>query len=452
MMTVKLIKVLICLIGVLSVFAGNAEAAGKKKNVLVTTFPIYQIVRNVTQGCDDIDVELMLSSQMGCPHDYSLTPQDMKKLARADILVVNGLGMEEFLGAPVAKANPDIKIADSSAGIKDILQYSKEPGHGHEHGAHEEHPFEWAGAFELNPGVYYWSFAKVDGQYAELTMKMTYIKSVEAEPIENVESSAEKLFEQNGKALEKGGMLTSGELSLLQFDNSSNNTKFEIRIEKAGVYVFFTEHMPSEFESGEHFFKNSDGGNVEPVAQEPEHAHGHHHSGTNPHLFASPRMAALIAMNIAAELSKADPEGAEIYFSNAQAYAAKMDKLAADMAELGKHLKNNRIVQPHGVFDYLARDMELEVVAVMQAHGHEPSAAEMVELVKVIKEKQVGAVFTEPQYSEKVGKTISKETGVPVSMLDPVATGPDNAPLDYYEIKMRENMETLAATLGVKKE
>lgn len=84
----------------------------------------------------------------------------------------------------------------------------------------------------------------------------------------------------------------------------------------------------------------------------------------------------------------------------------------------------------------------------MQAHGQEPSASEMMQLVKTIKERRAGAIFTEPQYPEKVGNVLSQETGIPVAMLDPVATGPENAPLDFYETVMRQNMKTFASTLG----
>ena len=272
-----------------------------------------------------------------------------------------------------------------------------------------------------------------------------------------------ELFEQNGESLKSSGRLGVGQLHVLHFDIDRNATEFEISIEKAGTYVFFTEHLPSEFEAGGHFFKTAAGKDIEPVSQEPEldhahhheaahpeHGHHHHHTGVNPHLFASPRMTARLAMNIATELSKVDPNGAATYFKNARTYADAMNKLADEMAALGKRLKNSRIVQPHGIFDYLARDMGLEIVAVMQAHGQEPSAAEMMQLVVTMREKWAGAVFTEPQYPEKVGNTLVKETGVPVAMLDPVATCPDNAPLTYYETVMRQNMKTLESTLGVK--
>ena len=50
-------------------------------------------------------------------------------------------------------------------------------------------------------------------------------------------------------------------------------------------------------------------------------------------MFASPRMSAKLAMNIAAELAKVDPEGAGTYAANAQAYAERMNALADEMAE-----------------------------------------------------------------------------------------------------------------------
>ena len=119
------------------------------------------------------------------------------------------------------------------------------------------------------------------------------------------------------------------------------------------------------------------------------------------------------------------------------------------MAEAGKGIANNRLVTQHGVFDYLARDMGLEVVAVVQAHaGQNPSAAEMLEIVATIREQKAGAIFTEPQYPEAIGKTIAREAGIVSARLDPVATGPEQAPLDYYEQVMQSNLQTLEKILG----
>lgn len=428
------------------------EAGTEKKTILVTTFPIYQIVRNVTEGRDGVKVNLLLPSQLGCPHDYALTIEDMKKLAKSDILIINGHGMEEFLGAPVKEANPNILIIDSSEGIKETIQFSEESNKEEAENQQKDSsksPYEWVGVFKLEPGLYKWSFAKVGGKYVDPGMKMVCLPSSKENPIEDSQEKAVSLYKQKGLGLKQGDPFSFGELLRLKFDNDKNKTTFEISIEKAGNYVFFTEHSPYEFETDEHYLKSESGKDIEHLLEVPESGHHHHHhSGINSHLFVSPRMTAQIVINIATKLSEADPDGKELYHKNAQNYAQRMNSLASEMKELGSRLKNNRIVQPHGIFEYLARDMSLEIIAVLQAHGQEPSASEMIQLAGTIKEKDVGLLLTEPQYSDKVANTLSKETGVPYTMLDPVASGPEDATLDYYETVMRQNLKTLESILG----
>jgi zinc transport system substrate-binding protein len=306
----------------------EAWSAEKTLQVLASTFPMYQLTRNITAGASGIEVDLMIPAQLGCPHDYALTPQDMRKLAKADVLIVNGLGMEEFLGAPLRKANPQLKIIDSSQGIGQILQYSDM-----EQEEHKGHDAEGA------------------------------------------------------------------------------------------------PHRDQHVQAGEH-----------------EHRHN---DGPNPHLFASPRMAALLASNIASALAELHPAGAAVYAANGQTYSERLNRLANELGAAGKRLHNNRIVTQHGVFDYLARDMGLEVVAVVQAHaGQDPSASEILAIVKTIRAKKAGAIFTEPQYPESVGATIAKEASIAAARLDPAANGPERAPLTYYEQVMRTNLNTLEKTLG----
>ena len=291
------------------VFCGTASAT----HILATTFPVYQMVRNITADARQVDVQLMLPSQTGCPHDYALTPQDMNKLANTDILVINGLGMEAFLGTPSSHSKK-IRVVDSSKGISAILAYTEE---------------------------------------------------------------------EDRK------------------------------------------------------------GHTDP------HEHEHEHHGMNPHLFASPRMAAQMTRSITAQLAEMDPANAASYWNRGENYARVLDILADEFAERGRHLKNTKIVTQHGIFDYLARDMGLEVIAVIQAHETQmPSAADMMHLATVIKEQNAGALFTEPQYSDRIAAMLSHETGVPTAKLDPVATGPAVAPLDYCETTMRTNLRTLEKILG----
>lgn len=281
--------------------------------ILTSTFPIYQMTRNIVQGQSGVTVELLLPARLGCPHDYALTPQDMQKLRRAEVLIINGLGLEEFLGAPLQRAHPGLVVIDSSRGLAGIISSRNEPA-----------------------------------------------------------------------------------------------------------------------TAGDH-----------------DHDHDDDHAAANPHLFASPRMAARQVVNIAAELARLDPSAAPRYQRNAAAYAGHLDALADEFVALGKTLNNRRIITQHGVFDYLARDMGLDIVAVVQEHpGQEPAAAEMLALIRQAKAREVGGLFTEPQYPAKVAEIIAREAGIASTILDPAASGADDAPLNSYETTMRTNLQILKSVLG----
>jgi ABC-type Zn uptake system ZnuABC Zn-binding protein ZnuA len=423
-------------------------SAPAQTRVICTTFPIYQITRNIVEGQAGLSVDLMLPASLGCPHDYALTPRDMMKLARAEILIVNGHGMEEFLGAPVKQANPTLHLLDSSTGITDLMAFEPDP---------DAAPYEWAGWFDLQPGRYTWSFAKVDGVYADPEMTLLILPGHEqpASTFASIQELARERFDQPATDRHDGdALLPQPTPYRLHFEEASDVTRFEMLIDQADAYAVFTEHFPFEFEADEHFLKDADRRDIEPLSQYPKadhdhgHGHHHHHGGINPHLWVSPRINAEIAQNIARELGARFPDGADLFRQNAQTYAGRMTELLRDLRAGVATLPNRKIIQPHGIFDYLARDIGLEVVASTQPHGLEPSVAGMLRLLDLIHETGVGAVFSEPQYSPKVGQTLAAEAGIPWAMLDPVASGPENAPLDHFETVMRANLTTLRATLG----
>lgn len=174
-----------------------------------------------------------------------------------------------------------------------------------------------------------------------------------------------------------------------------------------------------------------------------------HQGDINPHMFASPKMAALIVRNIARQLGQIDPAGAQQYQRNADAAAARLEKLAGDLAAAVAEFPSPKIVTQHAVFDYLARDSGLEIVAVVEeAPGQEPSPANMIRLAGAIRRAGARALFVEPQYPDKVGRTLAADAGIAAATLDPVATGPAGAGFDYYEQTMRRNLQTLKQVLG----
>lgn len=140
----KIVSVFLSLALLFSVaFAGctdSQEAEGK--NIVLTTFyPVYIFTLNLLDGIDDIKIVNMTENHNGCLHDYTLMPKDMKALAAAKAVVINGAGMEEFLEKAVEMS--DALVIDSSVGIEIIgadeeddhkHESEDEHGHGHDHG------------------------------------------------------------------------------------------------------------------------------------------------------------------------------------------------------------------------------------------------------------------------------------------------------------------------------
>jgi zinc/manganese transport system substrate-binding protein len=111
--------------------AQSPTAATTDELQVVTTFlPITQFTKAVAG--DRAEVTQLLPTNVG-PHDFQARPEDAQKLVKADVLVQNGLEMEEFLEDLVKNAgNAHLKVIDSSQGVKTIATAAIE-GHDHSH-------------------------------------------------------------------------------------------------------------------------------------------------------------------------------------------------------------------------------------------------------------------------------------------------------------------------------
>ncbi len=50
------------------------------------------------RGAEDVEVSLLVNQPTSCLHDYTLTVSDMRAIEKADVLVMNGAGLEDFMG------------------------------------------------------------------------------------------------------------------------------------------------------------------------------------------------------------------------------------------------------------------------------------------------------------------------------------------------------------------
>jgi len=251
-------------------------------------------------------------------------------------------------------------------------------------------------------------------------------------------------------------MLTPDSGYELVFDGTKNVTSYNVVIENPGVYVFFTEHMPFEFEADEHFFKDSDKNDVEPIAQEPESGghHHHHHGGVDPHIWLDFDNAKIMADNIAEALYEIDPQNAEYYKSNLNTYKSKLTELDEAYKKTLSSCQTRTIVYGgHYAFGYMAKRYDLDYTAAQGfSPDSEPSAKDMIALIEHIKENDIKYVFYEELTSPKIAETLASETDTELHLLN----GAHNLAKEDYESGatfisiMEENLKNLSTGLGCK--
>jgi ABC-type Zn uptake system ZnuABC Zn-binding protein ZnuA len=111
--------------------AGEGNSVGKLKVVATTTI-VADVVSQV--GGDLIDLSILLPVGTD-PHGFDPTPQDITKVAEADLVFANGAGLEGFLDPLIESAGAEDKVIHVSEGIDFLMS---EGGHDHDHEG-EEH-------------------------------------------------------------------------------------------------------------------------------------------------------------------------------------------------------------------------------------------------------------------------------------------------------------------------
>ncbi|MEH2441911.1 metal ABC transporter substrate-binding protein [Nostoc sp.] len=93
------------------------------KTKVVTTFlPIYLFTKAVVGNVADVEILVPPGTEV---HEYQATPENVKAIATANVLVKNGLGLEGFLENTVKNAqNAKLVEIDASNGIKPLNEIS----------------------------------------------------------------------------------------------------------------------------------------------------------------------------------------------------------------------------------------------------------------------------------------------------------------------------------------
>jgi len=171
----------------------------------------------------------------------------------------------------------------------------------------------------------------------------------------------------------------------------------------------------------------------------------------DPHIWLDPILVKQEVANIEDGFEKIDPKNTAYFQDNAKKLNANLDKLNTDFKQGLSNCQKKDFITSHAAFAYLADAYGLRQVSISGlSPDQEPSAKQLVDIVKFAKEHNVKYIFFESLVSPKLSETIANEIGAKTLVLDPIEGISDDdikQGKNYFTV-MENNLKNLQIALG----
>ncbi len=217
---------------------------------------------------------------------------------------------------------------------------------------------------------------------------------------------------------------------------ASSGFKGQRLIASAGIDVIHLEKP--HWSAAHHRMKQHNG-------EHDEHAH----ENVDPHAWHSLLAAKRYVTNISNRLQELRPQHKALFQKREAAYLNKLEQLRQDMLTRLSAIsrEQKRIVVPHNAFAYLGRDLDIEIFSLQGVTtSAEASAKAVAEVISVIRNHDIRAIFSENISDNRLIHRVQDETGVKLGGgLISGALSADKAPT--YLDMMRHNLDMITSTL-----
>lgn len=154
---------------------------------------------------------------------------------------------------------------------------------------------------------------------------------------------------------------------------------------------------------------------------EHSHDHGHdHESDYDPHIWTSPKKVMLLAELIKTNLITVDNVNSASYITSTESFIKKITALDNAIRAKVNHLEKRILIVSHPSWSYFSEEYGFKQVSIEQ-QGKEIQASSMVKLIKIAKDKNIKAIFSQPQFNDKAARIIANEIDAKIFQLDPLA-------------------------------
>lgn len=104
--------------------------------IMATTKPVYDLTQYLCADTD-LSVGLLINESVSCLHDYSLSVAQVRSTEAAEVIVLSGAGLEDFMSDLLGGCDT---VIDSSVGVP-LLECTEQHEHDHDH--HEADAHIW---------------------------------------------------------------------------------------------------------------------------------------------------------------------------------------------------------------------------------------------------------------------------------------------------------------------
>ena len=174
-------------------------------------------------------------------------------------------------------------------------------------------------------------------------------------------------------------------------------------------------------------------------------------SVADPHAWQSVPNAKIYVTDITNALVTADPDGADFFRTQANAYLEKLAALDREVRDAVARIPADRrkVISTHDAFGYFAAEYGIQFIAPLGVSTEtEPSARDIAAIIGQIKAQKIPAVFLENISDDRLIRRIAAETGAKVggTLISDGLTG-EKGPAPTYIDMVRHNIKALTSAL-----
>lgn len=172
----------------------------------------------------------------------------------------------------------------------------------------------------------------------------------------------------------------------------------------------------------------------------------------NPHSFLDPQVGMKMAENLRDALKKIDPDNAETYEANAEAYLEELSAIDKKYEEVIQSIpeEDRVLVTSERAFQYMTSRYGLEEAFVWAIDTEENGTPEQIKnLVDKLRKLEPPVLFLESNVDPRPLETVSRETGIPIfeEAIYSDEIGEKGAEVDTYKKLLEHNIRIIEAGL-----